>query len=127
MNKILFYADFLTYRCHGMALTGLSYKAITYGPVPERWDRIYSQFDEIVQELRSYGDKEGCVLTTDSLPDLSLLTPDEIKILDEICSNFSNYTSAQLTDLSHQESAWLNNVNHQNRITFDLAFSLKAV
>jgi uncharacterized phage-associated protein len=61
------------------------------------------------------------------LPDLSLLTPNEIKILDEICSNFSNYTSAQLTDLSHQESAWLNNVNHQNRITFDLAFSLKAV
>lgn len=127
MNKILFYADFLAYRRHGKAITGLSYKAITYGPVPERWDRIYSQFDEIVQELRSYGDKEGCVLTTDSLPDLSLLTPNEIKILDEICSSFSNYTSAQLTDLSHQESAWLNNVNHQNRITFDLAFSLKAV
>ena len=54
MNKLLFYADFLAYRRNGMAITGLSYKALEFGPVPERWDRVYSQFDEMTQEPRIY-------------------------------------------------------------------------
>ena len=28
----------------GMAMTGLSYRAIDFGPVPDRWDRVYSEF-----------------------------------------------------------------------------------
>ena len=42
MNKLLFYSDFVSYRDRGMALTGLSYRAIDFGPVPERWDKVYS-------------------------------------------------------------------------------------
>ena len=127
MNKILFYADFLAYRRHGMALTGLSYKAITYGPVPERWDRVYSQFDEIVQELRSYGEKEGHILTAEAQADTTVLTPNEIRILEEICSRFSNCTSSELSNMSHLETAWLHNINSPGRITFDSAFALKAL
>lgn len=125
MNKILFYADFLAYRRHGMALTGLSYKALHYGPVPERWDRVYSQFDEIVLEPRSYGDKEGYILMADGGSDTSILRPHEIDILDEVCSRFSNSTSSELTQISHHEKAWLENIKDQRRIPFDSAFTLK--
>ena len=42
MNKLLFYTDFLSYKETGRAMTGLSYKAIQWGPVPDRWDKVYS-------------------------------------------------------------------------------------
>lgn len=35
MNKLLFYMDFLSYRKTGKSLTGLTYRALPYGPVPE--------------------------------------------------------------------------------------------
>lgn len=127
MNKLLFYADFVAYRQSGMAMTGLSYRAIAHGPVPERWDRVYSQFDEIVQEPRSYGEKEGSVLIAKAPADTNLLTSVEIKVLDEICDKFSKCTSADLTGISHTESAWIDNVEGYKRIPFEFAFSLKAI
>lgn len=127
MNKLLFYADFVAYRQYGMAITGLSYRAIAHGPVPERWDRVYSQFDEIIQEPRAYGEKEGSVLIAKAPADTSLLTSAEIKVLDEICDKFSKCTSADLTGISHTENAWIDNVDGYKRIPFEFAFSLKAI
>jgi hypothetical protein len=36
MNKLLFYIDFLSYRQRGIAITGLCFRAIDFGPVPDR-------------------------------------------------------------------------------------------
>ena len=36
MNKLLFYADFLHYSKKGYGISGLSYIAIDYGPVPKK-------------------------------------------------------------------------------------------
>lgn len=49
MNKLLFYLDFLSYRERGVGFTGLSFQAIQHGPVPLRWDRVYSLIDDISQ------------------------------------------------------------------------------
>ena len=127
MNKLLFYADFLSYRRTGMAISGLSYKAIGFGPVPERWDRVYSQFDDVMQEPRSYGEKEGYVLVSDGIADTSVFTTTEINILEEVCARFSNATSTDMTRISHEESAWLDNVEGHKQIPFEAAFQLKAI
>lgn len=127
MNKLLFYIDFLAYRRCGMAVTGLSYKALDYGPVPERWDRVYSQFDEIVQEPRRYGDKEGNVLVSDKCADKGLFKASELSILDEVCAAFSDLTSVCLSDMSHKEEAWLQCRNEHKRISFEYAFQLRAI
>ena len=127
MNKLLFYADFLAYRKCGMALTGLSYRAIDFGPVPERWDRVYSQFDEIVQEPRSYGDKEGCVLVSGEKAQMEAFTAAELEILDVVCKHFSKYSSSDMTRISHEETAWIENKDGHKRIPYSAAFSLKAI
>jgi hypothetical protein len=88
MNKLLFYADFVAYRNLGMSISGLSYKAIEFGPVPDRWDRVYSQFDDIIQEPRAYGDKEGSVLMSDVVADQTVFTEAEIEVLDEGTKGF---------------------------------------
>ena len=127
MNKLLFYADFLAYRRTGMAISGLSYKAIGFGPVPERWDRVYSQFDDVIQEPRSYGEKEGYVLVSDEVADRAVFTSEEIDILDEVCARFYNETSTDMTRISHEESAWLDYVDGHRQIPFEAAFQLKAI
>lgn len=127
MNKLLFYADFVAYRQLGISITGLSYKAIEFGPVPERWDRIYSSFEEISIEPRIIGDREGTILTTPVKPDTSLFTESELHILDEICSSLACYTSTELSELSHKEPAWIDNHHSSSRISYEYAYALKVL
>ena len=127
MNKLLFYVDFMSYRERGMAMTGLSYRAIDFGPVPERWDRVYSEFPEVRQELRQVKDFEGNVLIGLEEPDLTLFADTELKILDTICTKFGKLTSREVSRISHNENAWLNHKDEHAHIPFDDAFMIKAV
>ena len=127
MNKLLFYIDFLAYRENGMAISGLSYKAIDFGPVPERWDVVYSEFDEIHQELRSAGDFIGSVLTATVKADITLFSEAEIKVIEQVCSRFKGLSSRELSRLSHEEQAWINHHDRHESIPFAEAFGLQAV
>ena len=127
MNCLKFYTDFLAYRESGMAISGLSYKAIDYGPVPERWDVVYSEFPEIRQELRSVGDFVGSVLMADSQADTSLFSETELKVMEKVCGQFHELSSRELSNLSHEETAWINHHEKHDRIPFAEAFELKAL
>lgn len=54
MNKLLFYVDFICYKRHGYGITGLKYRALQFGPVPEDWANIYSSLRGIVMEEYVY-------------------------------------------------------------------------
>lgn len=127
MNKLLFYTDFLSYRERGMAMTGLSYRAIDFGPVPERWDRVYSEFPEVRQELRQVGDFVGSVLIASEESDYSMFTDAELKVLDSICTHFSKMSSREISRISHDEDAWLNHHDKHEHIPFDDAYMIKAI
>lgn len=127
MNKLLFFIDFVSYRERGMAMTGLAYKAISYGPVPDRWDKVYSEFSEIIQELRPVGEYTGSVLKSNVKADIALFTEAELDIMNKICSSMGTYTAKKLSMLSHQEDAWISCQGKHDYIPFDAAFSLNAL
>jgi len=128
MNKLLFYTDFLAYRIMGKGMTGLSYKAIAHGPVPLRWDRIYSFYDDINQEIVQFQDgRAGTKLVSSLSPDMAELSAEEVKILEYVFERFKNETPTQISETSHHEEAWLNYLNVDKLINYDMAFSLKAV
>lgn len=127
MNKLLFYTDFMSYRERGMAMTGLSYRAIDFGPVPERWDRVYSEFPEVRQELRQVGDFVGSVLIASEESDYSMFTEAELKVLDSICTHFGKMSSREISRISHDEDAWLNHHDKREHIPFDDAYMIKAI
>lgn len=106
MNKLLFYIDFLSYRERGVAMTGLCYRAIDFGPVPERWERVYSQFDEIRQEVRTIGEYEGIILQSDQAADTSIFSEDELYVLQTVCERLGECSSRSLSCMSHEETAW---------------------
>ena len=128
MNKLLFYTDFLSYRMTGKGMTGLSYKAITHGPVPLRWDRIYSFYDEIYQEIVQFSDgRAGTKLVSNLSPDMADLTDKELKILEYVYERFKKDTPTQISETSHHEEAWLKYLNSDKLINYEMAFTLKAI
>jgi uncharacterized phage-associated protein len=128
MNKLLFYADFMAYRMTGKSVSGLAYKALAHGPVPVRWDRIYSFYDEIDQEIVQFPDgRAGTKLVSNISPDMAEFGDDELKILEYVSQRFKNETPTKISETSHQEDAWKKYQNSDKLISFEMAFTLKAI
>lgn len=128
MNKLLFFADFVSYRENGQAVTGLSYKAIQYGPVPEHWDSIYGLIEDIDQVIVDFGNgNSGQKLVSNVSFDASVFTSEQISVLENVYSTFKNDTSSKISNRSHNEEAWTENVDRHDLISFDYAFSLKEI
>ena len=128
MNKLLFYADFVAYRQTGKGITGLAYKAIQHGPVPVRWDRIYSFYDEINQEIVQFSDgRAGTKLVSKLSPDMTEFDEDELKVLEFVCERFKSETPTQISETSHQEEAWKRNIDSDQLINYEMSFTLKAI
>jgi hypothetical protein len=124
MNKVLFYIDFLSYRERGIAISGLAYQAIEFGPVPQRWDRVYSAFDEVQEQLQLVKGQECVSLKAAGEADMSSFSADEMAVIDEVCEKMKNLTSLAATKMSHKEPAWKKYVGSQETIPFSEAFSL---
>lgn len=127
MNKVLFYIDFLSYRERGMAISGLAYNAIDFGPVPQRWDRVYSAFDEITPKLKIVRDQECLALTSSSEADMSCFSKEELAIIDTVCAKLKPLKAHDLSEMSHREPAWQQHLHKNETIPFSEAFSLKMV
>lgn len=128
MNKLLFYTDFYSYEMAGKGMSGLAYKAIQRGPVPVRWDRIYSFYDDIQLEIVHFDSgAEGTKLVSPLSPDLAEFTEEELGILESIYQRFKLDNSTKISDISHNEDAWQKYVDSGQMINFDMAFTLKAI
>ena len=124
MNKVLFYIDFLSFRERGIAISGLTYQAIEFGPVPQRWDRIYSAFDEVQEQLRLVQGQECMSMVAGGEADMSAFSADEMAVIDTVCEKMKKLTSRTATKLSHEEPAWKDYVGKSETIPFSEAFSL---
>jgi len=128
MNKLLFYLDFYNYRQTGYSVSGLTYKAIQYGPVPERWDKVYVVFDEIEQETIEFPNGvTGTRLDSSVPPNLDLFSDEEKLSLRTIAEKFCNTSSSDISKISHQEDAWRLYENTQTQISFDTAWDMKGI
>lgn len=125
MNKVLFYIDFLSYRERGIAISGLAYQAIAFGPVPLRWDRVFSGFDEIMPQTERVKEQEGTLLTAKAKADMRLFSAEEVALIDTVCEKLKGMSSGKVSELSHQEPAWQNHFEKPELIPFEEAFSLK--
>lgn len=124
MNKVLFYIDFLSYRERGMAISGLAYNALEFGPVPQRWDRVYSAFDEVEEQLRLVQGQECMSLKAGAEADMCGFSPEEMAVIDTVCEKLRDLTSRAVSKLSHEEPAWKEHVSKPETIPYSKAFTL---
>lgn len=129
MNKLLFYSDFLHYKRFGNSITGLNYIAIDKGPVPKRYGTLYDQTETICKEeiiFPNGSSGEQLVPKKKSIFDRTLFSESEISVLEEVGAKLKNMATNEVVDLSHQETAWIENEKDHKLISYDYAFSLKA-
>jgi uncharacterized phage-associated protein len=108
-------------------MTGLAYKAIQFGPVPVRWDRVYSLIDGVYPEMVEFSSGIcGTKLCSDLSPDCSSFTAEELSILEKVLDIFKSTSASQISELSHSEEAWTKYCNTTQMISYNEAFGLKA-
>ena len=128
MNKLLYYADFLNYKRTGYAISGMTYKAIAWGPVPKSYDGLYGNVSDVVERVVEFysDDVSGERLKTNNEFDVSLFTDEELKSLVKVANRFKNMTTRDIISISHDESAWIENKANEDTISYQYAFDLKA-
>ena len=128
MNKLLFYTDFASYKRNGMAMSGLSYKAIQYGPVPQAYSAVYGLMDDVTCEVVGYPNGiTGDFLKSDLSADLAGFSEDEKIILEDVVTIFKDCKASDISKISHDEDAWINHNEGKEIIDFNTAFTLKAM
>lgn len=131
LNKLMFYSDFFHFKCFGFGISGLVYKALPKGPVPNNYWSIYNQVinEGVVKtEEMNFGDYVGDRFVSNNKivleSDDSLFNESETKILRIVSNRFKGMSTKQIVDISHKEAAWIDNVDDVNRISFEYAFDL---
>ena len=125
MNKLLFYADFLSYRRKGYGMTGLCYVAMQFGPVPENWGKIYDSISGVGMNEYIFPDmSSGIELDSEAEPDMTVFDDIEISVLKEVSDRFKNVKAGEISKISHQESGWIENHKDRGRIDYSYAFDL---
>lgn len=110
LNKLLFYTDFAFYKLYGSSITGLSYRAIDYGPVPTFYDNIFTYFqnENIIQSnwIRESNGTAKETFLTETEFDEDLFTSEEKEVIFSIIEKFKETSCWDLIELSHEEQGW---------------------
>ena len=132
LNKLLFYADFAHYRYHGKSLMGLRYRAIPLGTVPSSYDRLLANSIEtglVNVEYHEFpngiGERFSATPKVNFNP--SLFSEAELKTLELIVKTFSNKKTTDIVQLNHQETAWLDNQENRQIVSYEYAFGLRGI
>jgi transcriptional regulator with XRE-family HTH domain/DNA-directed RNA polymerase subunit RPC12/RpoP len=132
LNKQLFFADFTHYKNYGASITGLSYRAIKYGPVPANYDNIYAYLEneQLISaqflKLPNGGAREVFIAEADF--DKKLFSEEEKETLSTITEKFAHTPTWDIVELSHLEKAWKELEADRALIGYqDYAFELAAV
>lgn len=129
LNKELFYVDFCHFRQYGISISGLTYRAIQYGPVPEHFDTIYDNIDGICKESRIVHEAETVRLCCrESAADLlTSFSDEERQTINRVADILRPMTTSKLVEASHAEDAWIHNQKSHSFIAYTEAFSLRLV
>jgi putative zinc finger/helix-turn-helix YgiT family protein len=124
LNKLLFYADFLHFKYYSVSITGARYARLPFGPVPDKYNRLYASLIEekkaIRVDERRVFDYLGEFYMAQLKPDLSVFSTSELKILASVKEFFELSSSKDISEFSHKERGYAETDNAQ-LIAYDYA------
>ena len=112
LNKLLWYCDFLHFKETSVSISGSHYLRFQYGPVPNNYERIIGimQPELLDKDEIPFNTDEGIVgeqFTALVDADESIFSEKEIQVMNFVADTFRNYTSTEIMNKSHQETAFL--------------------
>ena len=130
MNKLLFYADFLMFKQSCFSISGVRYKAIDMGPVPNNFQSIFEYLANN-NEIEIYNIEfpngytgEQFKVRKERKFNADLFTEKELNNLEKVASVFKETSTGDIIELSHLEEAWKKNEKDKGLISYEYAFEL---
>lgn len=108
LMKLLWYADALSYKTRGYAITGLVYRHNDMGALPIGHYSLMNLENLNVQEEESYNyDSMQHIYPAEGM-DYSVLSAEDKNILDSVIRKFKNFKTKEIVDYMHEETAYRN-------------------
>jgi putative zinc finger/helix-turn-helix YgiT family protein len=133
MNKLLFYADFLMFRQSCFSISGVRYRGIDMGPVPNNYQSIFEymannqEIDIHTTEFPDGNTGEQFKAREDRRFNPTVFSASELSTLHKVAEAFKDTRTRKIIDLSHQESAWKQNEAGKNVISYLHAFEMEQI
>ena len=129
LNKLLFYADFEMCKRTAYSISGVQYRAIPMGPVPNNFQSIFEYLcnkDEVDIYYTNFtnGTGEQFKPNKNRPFNANLFSQDEIAVLEKITERFRNTSTDKIIEISHQEKAWIENQADKKLINYNYSFEL---
>lgn len=122
LMKLLWYADALSFKRRGHAVTGLVYQALPMGAVPLAHDSIMKLYGIEYEEI-DMGNGTGYHFKESKNKNYESLIKEDLDILDKIIHHFGSYTKDAIVNVMHQEEAFLK-TDQRDMISFKYAKNL---
>lgn len=127
LMKLLFYSDFRNFSETGLSMSGMTYRHLPFGPVPDHHYLILDVLCELGHiRLEPFENFEGEYLVPEIESDISIFDEDEIIVLESVINDFRNMNAYQISEYSHREKAYTNTENKEY-ISYEYADSLNNV
>jgi hypothetical protein len=113
LNKVLWFAEARAFVLHGKPIAGATYIKQKHGPVPKQYVPVRA---ELERERRIRVFKEGDLVrvTSDTKPDMSNFTPDEMQIIDHWIEHIdTEHTAASISEQSHDRGWEIAAINEE--------------
>ncbi|MGL5892645.1 MAG: type II toxin-antitoxin system antitoxin SocA domain-containing protein [Bacteroidia bacterium] len=130
MNKLLFYADFMMFKQSCFSISGVRYKAIDMGPVPNNFNSVFeylannNDIDIYHIQFQQGHEGEQFKARKDRPFDETKFSKEELKTLELIATKFKDVSTNDIIQLSHLEEAWKQNHKEKKEISYKYAFDL---
>ena len=127
LNKLMFYSDFLNYSKSGVSISGLQYKALNFGPVPDHYATIYDNVPNLKKKMIEAHGMINTLLYCSSDLEVKELSDSEKESIKYVVEKLKLLTVSEIIEASHHEDGWKKASITQAYIPYDEAFSLKLI
>jgi putative zinc finger/helix-turn-helix YgiT family protein len=106
LMKMLWYADALSYKRHGHAISGMAYRALPMGAVPVAYESIVDLSAIRCEEIEM-GDGTAYRFLPTEDNEYPHLTSEDMEVLDTVIQRFGRVSKNEIVDTMHQEDAYI--------------------
>ncbi len=109
LYKLLYFIDFDYYEKYEEQLIGATYIKNTFGPTPISFAKIVKQMvreGKLVEVKSKYFDRDQTKYIPVAEANVSKLSGQELKHIDDVLLRLAHLTAKQLSELSHKDTPW---------------------
>lgn len=110
LYKLLYFIDFNYYEKYEEQLIGAAYIKNTYGPTPTHFQKLVEEMigeGSLVKVSSKYFNYPQTKYLPKRNPDLSLLSANELEVINEVLRILGDKNATQISDYSHNDIPWM--------------------